>query len=63
MMYAFYDIYVLDIDECASSPCNNGSTCTDAVNSYTCRCVAGYTGTNCKTGKCLKRRRIVSNKL
>ncbi len=39
-----------DIDECASNPCLNGATCTDAVNSYTCTCVAGYTGTHCETG-------------
>ncbi|KAK2153589.1 hypothetical protein NP493_2290g00000, partial [Ridgeia piscesae] len=38
-----------DIDECASSPCRNGATCNDAVNSYTCRCVAAYTGNLCET--------------
>ena len=42
-----------DIDECLSSPCQNGGTCTDDVNGYTCVCDAGYTGTNCKTGKLL----------
>ena len=45
-----YSIYVVDIDECASSPCENGATCTDAVNSYTCDCVAGFVGKNCETG-------------
>ena len=38
-----------DIDECASSPCQNGGTCTDSVNSYTCNCDAGYSGDNCET--------------
>ena len=47
------DVNVLEIDECASSPCENGATCTDAVNSYTCRCVAGYTGKLCETGESL----------
>ena len=42
---------VVDIDECASSPCENGATCTDAVDSYTCDCIAGYTGKHCETGK------------
>ena len=42
--------YFLDINECSSTPCQNGGTCTDAVNSYTCACVPGYTGTNCETG-------------
>ena len=39
------------IDECASSPCQNGGTCVDGVNEYSCTCAAGYTGTNCETSK------------
>ena len=38
----------LDIDDCAKSPCQNGGTCVDGVNEYSCTCAAGYTGTNCK---------------
>ncbi|XP_035685536.1 cartilage intermediate layer protein 2-like [Branchiostoma floridae] len=38
-----------DIDECASDPCNNGGTCTDRVNGYTCDCAEGYEGDNCET--------------
>ena len=38
-----------DTDECASNPCQNGATCADAVNSYTCNCAAGYEGTLCQT--------------
>ena len=45
------DIFLVDINECSSNPCMNGATCTDAVNSYTCACVAGYTGLNCETGQ------------
>ena len=48
------NVDVLDIDECASSPCRNEATCSDAVNSYTCRCVAGFTGTHCESGECLR---------
>ena len=44
------NVVLVDINECSSSPCMNGATCTDAVNSYTCACVAGYTGTHCETG-------------
>ena len=40
-----------DIDDCADQPCQNGGNCTDAVNDYTCVCVAGYSGKNCSTGK------------
>ena len=41
---------IVDIDECSSSPCQNGGTCDDDVASYTCGCVAGYEGINCETG-------------
>ncbi len=37
-----------DIDECASTPCENDATCEDGVNSYTCKCKAGFTGKNCE---------------
>ena len=44
-------VFILaDIDECTSSPCQNGGTCVDGVASFTCGCVTGYTGTLCETG-------------
>jgi hypothetical protein len=46
------DHLVADVDECASSPCQNGGSCTDDVNSYTCDCSPGYTGPECQTGIC-----------
>ena len=39
-----------DIDECSSSPCQNGGQCQDEVNKYTCTCDPGYEGSDCKTG-------------
>ena len=39
-----------EIDECEPNPCENGGTCTDGINSYTCKCVDGYTGVDCATG-------------
>ena len=42
---------VADINECDSSPCENGCTCADAINGYSCGSIAGYTGTHCETGK------------
>ena len=36
-----------DVDECQSSPCLNGGTCTDLISGYSCSCTDSYTGTNC----------------
>jgi len=34
-----------------TGPCQNGATCTnDYLGGYTCKCVFGYTGTNCEYG-------------
>ena len=42
---------VLDVIECASSPCMNGGVCQqEEVNQYSCVCPAGLTGTQCQTG-------------
>ena len=43
--------FFVDIDECASTPCQNGGSCTDAVNGYSCACVPGYVGNNCEISK------------
>ena len=39
----------IDVDECASEPCQReGSTCADALDSYTCTCAEGFSGDNCE---------------
>uniref|UniRef100_H3BWA3 EGF-like domain-containing protein n=1 Tax=Tetraodon nigroviridis TaxID=99883 RepID=H3BWA3_TETNG len=38
-----------NINECASSPCLNGGTCSDGVNGFTCSCTAQWTGPLCQT--------------
>ena len=43
---------ILNIDACASHPCQNEGTCNDEVNQYSCICKDGYTHANCQTGMC-----------
>ena len=50
-MYNGRDFILLDIDECDSVPCQNGGTCIDSINEFTCDCIPGYTGIYCETGK------------
>ena len=38
----------LEFDECASSPCLNGGTCTDGINNYTCACPSPFFGRQCQ---------------
>ena len=42
---------ITDIDECASSPCENSGTCTQGINLYNCSCEPGYTGEQCEEGR------------
>lgn len=38
------------IDECASSPCQNGATCNkNELDKYTCSCAAGFHDFNCNS--------------
>ncbi|XP_072049558.1 uncharacterized protein [Amphiura filiformis] len=42
---------ISDVDECASSPCENRGTCTDMVNGFTCTCKEGFIGERCQTSE------------
>ncbi|XP_073484368.1 protein jagged-1 [Aquarana catesbeiana] len=37
-----------NINDCESSPCKNGGTCIDGVNSFKCICSEGWEGTYCE---------------
>ncbi len=43
--------FLADIDECSSSPCQNGGACADGVDSYVCTCQDGYDGDDCENSK------------
>ena len=52
LSYRIRVIYLfLDIGECLSVPCQNGGTCIDNINAFTCICVSGYTGELCETSE------------
>ena len=36
------------LDQCSSSPCLQGGTCTNGVNDYKCDCPSEYYGRNCQ---------------
>ena len=40
-----------DGNECSSSPCRNGGTCTDLACGFRCTCLSGYHGTYCEYKK------------
>ncbi|XP_037091351.1 cubilin homolog [Pollicipes pollicipes] len=39
----------MDVNECQSSPCQNGATCSNTVGSFACTCSGDYTGPLCQT--------------
>ena len=38
---------ISDIDNCNSEPCQNGGSCTDGPDTYTCTCMLGWEGGDC----------------
>lgn len=45
-----YKIIISEINECISSPCQNGGNCHDQINQYNCSCLPGFNGTHCENG-------------
>lgn len=37
-----------NIDDCPGNLCQNGATCIDRINEYSCLCPPSYTGTQCE---------------
>ncbi|KAK5622275.1 hypothetical protein CRENBAI_006621 [Crenichthys baileyi] len=40
-----------EVDECESSPCQNGATCLNRLNHFQCVCVPGFSGKLCESNK------------
>ena len=51
LLFSILSKLLVDINECSPEPCQNGATCIDDVNQYTCSCDEGYEGTDCDTSK------------
>ena len=47
-------LFISDINECGSNPCQNEATCVDEISGYTCQCLPGWTGVHCEIGKYLQ---------
>ena len=48
MLLSISTNYVLELNECSSSPCLNNGTCFSDLNNYRCECPVGFTGQNCE---------------
>ena len=46
--YSFF-FSLIDIVDCVPGVCLNGAVCAESVNTYTCQCAAGFTGSHCET--------------
>ena len=47
-----YNIHAFtDTDDCVENDCQNGATCVDGINDYTCDCADGFEGEDCGTSK------------
>ncbi len=42
--------FFTDVDDFASSPCQNGGCCSDQVNGFNCSCQPGFNGIRCEIG-------------
>ena len=51
LLNLFFFFFTQDINDCNPDPCQNGGTCTDGMNDYSCKCTPGFEGKNCTESK------------
>lgn len=42
----------INVDDCASNPCQHNGTCTDLVNAFLCTCTPEFVGSTCAEPYC-----------
>lgn len=50
---SFFFVLPVDVDECDSSPCQNGGVCRDLINDFHCQCLDDWKGKTCHSSKCV----------
>ena len=50
-LFILFSIPSPDINNCVNHTCENGGSCVDGVNNYSCNCLVGFTGYHCEIGK------------
>ena len=50
LIFLWFILYISDVDECLTSPCQHDGTCTNTIGSYSCYCTDFWKGDECTIG-------------
>ena len=54
LILSCHNIFMIGEDNCVGVDCQNGGSCQDGIDTFTCLCKTGYTGDLCATGEYLR---------